>query len=179
MLDRPHALRIAGTALGAGSHYWLLLSATGVEMRFGEPVAPDAIAMVSVYDVWSGRLAPRRAAFPVTARLSGGLPAKGQRRWRELRQLEQLIERDALSGSSRLYGWSLPLERCRSLRLRLEGRDHGRCGRARLLEGHRIVRAIGALSGKRCRVAVDLAVAVVGSEADDVADLGDWRGIDI
>jgi hypothetical protein len=43
MLDRPHIPRIRGCQLRAGSVYWLLMSATGIEMRFGEPVAPDAI----------------------------------------------------------------------------------------------------------------------------------------
>jgi hypothetical protein len=43
MLDRPtHFPRIERSTLRDGSFYWLLMSATGIEMRFGERI-PNAV----------------------------------------------------------------------------------------------------------------------------------------
>jgi hypothetical protein len=43
MLERPHHPRIEGSRLRAGSYFWSLMSATGIEMRFGEPISPDTV----------------------------------------------------------------------------------------------------------------------------------------
>jgi hypothetical protein len=50
MLDRPHIPRIAGTTLRDGSYYWLVTTATSSEMRFGEPISPDAIR-IDVFEI--------------------------------------------------------------------------------------------------------------------------------
>jgi hypothetical protein len=42
MLDRPHRPRIEGCTLRDGSYYYLVVK-SGIEMRFAEPISPDAI----------------------------------------------------------------------------------------------------------------------------------------
>jgi hypothetical protein len=73
MLNPTHLPGIEGSRLRAGSCRWLLLSATGVEMRFRRPDIPDAVRVdVRTFRIWKWAA---RGKFLMSRRLSRPLSA--------------------------------------------------------------------------------------------------------